>query len=114
MIVAIYRSGKKAIAVPVKRFETGERFIATRTRNGMKRFHVDMVIHGGYHFDKFRFDKNTAAKICLRGVITTQDREAKTESFTGSMKNDGSYRQQTHSYPGVSKPRQAVGAKTFQ
>lgn len=79
MIVAIYRSGKKAIAVPVKRFETGERFIATRTRNGMKRFHVDMIIHGRYHFDKFRFNKNTAAKICLRGVVTTQDRETETE-----------------------------------
>jgi hypothetical protein len=104
MIVAIYRSGKKAIAVPVKRFETGERFIATRTRNGMKRFHVDMVIHGGYHFDKFRFDKNTAAKICLRGVVTTQDREKETEPKV-LKKMNGSYRQQARSrFPELSAP----------
>lgn len=113
MIVAIFRNRRDAVSIPVRRVIAEDVFVG----NNYITYDTSYNIKRGTRmlaFDKFRFDRKTAAKICLRGCINSQDRDAETESFTGSMKNDGSYRQQTHSYPGVSKPRQAVGAKTFQ
>lgn len=71
MIVAVYRSHQgKAIHIPVVEIISDEKF-----SDGEVIHDIRKRIWGWYKFDKFRFDKETAVKICLRGYVPTQDRE---------------------------------------
>ena len=76
MIVAVFRSHKNvAIHIPVVEIISGTKF-----SDGWKIYDTTKKVYGWYSFDKFRFDNETASKICLRGNATTQDRETETES----------------------------------
>src|SRR5690606_3612679 len=112
MIVAIFRNRREAVSIPVRRVIAEDVFVG----NNYITYDTSYNIKRGTRmlaFDKFRFDRKTAAKICLRGCINSQDRDAETELEGDSLRR-GSYRQRDRIRIPELMPRQAVGAKTFQ
>lgn len=74
MLVAIFRNRREAVSIPVRRVIAEDVFVG----NNYITYDTSYNIKRGTRmltFDKFRFDKETAVKICLRGYVPTQDRE---------------------------------------
>lgn len=63
MIVAVYRSHQGlAVHIPVVEMISDVKF-----SDGEVVHDITKKVWGWYKFDKFRFDRETAEKICLRG-----------------------------------------------
>ena len=95
MIVAVYRNCTNAVKIKLRRVLDDEIF---ESEHGHMYDITEPIKRHGvvFRFDKFRLDKQTAAKISLRCDCSAQDRETETEpSNAVHEKMTGSYRQRS-------------------